>query len=472
MVKRALLFILVIFSAQFVAAQETYQIKVNIKDYAAKELLLAYYLGDKQYIMDTVEVDSKGTFTFEDTTALECGIYLIVMQPDNKFFQILIDEEYPHFSIETQNEDPIQYMKVKGSEDNKLFYDYLQFLEEKRKVASDLEKEYKDDEKAKNDAIAKVTEKVETYQDALLKKHPASMTAKVILASKQVDMPDFKGTEDEVQTKRWRYLQQHYFDHIDLGDPCHLNTPYLFQRVDYYVNKLQVQHPDTISKAIDYVLEKMKPAPNTFKYYVIHFLNVAANSKLVGMDAVYVHLVNKYYAKGLTPWVEKEQLDKIIQNAKDLEPLLIGKQAPDIRLTKRDGTPIDLYDIKSKYTIVFFWRPDCGHCQKATPFMKEFYEKYHSKGVELLAICTKFSEETESCWKYVDEKETGDWLHTIDKYHRSKFMKLYNIKATPQIYILDQNKKIISKKIGAEQLPEVMDNIIEQENRKLLEGNN
>ncbi len=467
MIKRTLLFILVIFSIQLTFAQSGYKIKVDIEDYTSNELLLAYYLGDKQYIIDTVEQDQKGLFTFEGDEALDCGIYLIVMEPDNQFFQILIGEDDQNFSIKTQFKDPIEHMKFKGSEENELFYKYLQFLEVKRQDAKELEERYKADEKAKKEAIAKVTEKVEAYQNELLQKHRNSLTANVILASKPVDLPEFEGTEEEVQTKKWRYMQRHYFDNIDLGNPCHLNTPYLFQRVDYYVNKLQVQHPDTISEAIDYVLEKMKPAPNTFKYYVIHFLNEAANSKLVGMDAVYVHLVNKYYAKGLTPWVEKEQLEKIVQNAKDLEPLLIGKQAPDIRLNQRDGTPINFYDIKSKYTIMFFWRPDCGHCQKATPFMKEFYEKYHSKDIKIIAICTKFGDETENCWKYVDEKETGDWIHTVDKYHRSKFMKIYNIKATPQIYILDKNKKIISKKIGAEQLPDVMDNIIEQENNKL-----
>ncbi len=467
MIKRTLLFILVIFSIQLTFAQSGYKIKVDIEDYASNELLLAYYLGDKQYIIDTVEQDQKGLFTFEGDEALDCGIYLIVMEPDNQFFQILIGEDDQNFSIKTQFKDPIEHMKFKGSEENELFYKYLQFLEVKRQDAKELEERYKADEKAKKEAIAKVTEKVEAYQNELLQKHRNSLTANVILASKPVDLPEFEGTEEEVQTKKWRYMQRHYFDNIDLGNPCHLNTPYLFQRVDYYVNKLQVQHPDTISEAIDYVLEKMKPAPNTFKYYVIHFLNEAANSKLVGMDAVYVHLVNKYYAKGLTPWVEKEQLEKIVQNAKDLDPLLIGKQAPDIRLNQRDGTPINLYDIKAKYTIMFFWRPDCGHCQKATPFMKEFYEKYHSKDIKIIAICTKFGDETENCWKYVDEKETGDWIHTVDKYHRSKFMKIYNIKATPQIYILDKNKKIISKKIGAEQLPDVMDNIIEQENNKL-----
>ncbi len=93
--------------------------------------------------------------------------------------------------------------------------------------------------------------------------------------------------------------------------------------------------------------------------------------------------------------------------------------------------------------------------------MKGFYEKYKNKGVEIIAVCSKFTDEIPGCWEYVDENEIGDWLHTVDQYHRSRYMKVYNIKSTPQIYLLDSKKEILSKRIGAEQLEEVIDKIIE-----------
>ena len=58
------------------------------------------------------------------------------------------------------------------------------------------------------------------------------------------------------------------------------------------------------------MLEGMKPAPETFKYYLVHFLNEYAKSKVVGYDAMYVHLVDKYYSTGLAPWTDEEQLEK------------------------------------------------------------------------------------------------------------------------------------------------------------------
>ncbi|MCO6479058.1 MAG: redoxin domain-containing protein [Phaeodactylibacter sp.] len=462
-----LLFSILCFPGSHLSADNGgHQVSVKLKNYNEQELFLGYHYGDKQYLQDTVQKNADGFFVFEGDEPLPPGVYLVVMAPDNKYFQLLVTNEEQKFKVFADAENPTVGIRFENAPDNKLFYEYLAFLEEKKpmadRLAAEMESAESEAEKqALQDKRSRIDEEVREFQEALIRKSPRSLTAAIIKANLPADIPEFKGTEEDVQLKRWRYSQEHYFDNLDLADPRMLRTPFLFQRVDYFVHKLQVQHPDTIAKAIDYVLERMKPAEETFKFYLIHFLNEYARSNIVGMDAVYVHLVNNYYANGLAPWTEEEQLKKILDNAKALEPLLIGKIAPNIRLEKRDGTPIELHNIESEYIVLYFWRYDCGHCKKSTPDLKAFYEKYKDKGVEIVAVCAKFTDEIPDCWKYVDENEIGDWLHTIDTYHRSRYMTVYNIKSTPQIYILDRNKEIISKRIGAEQLEEVMDRIIE-----------
>ncbi|MCR9050766.1 MAG: thioredoxin-like domain-containing protein [Phaeodactylibacter xiamenensis] len=462
--------LLLVFSLALVAvcslnAQSGYAIKAEIDGYEEEELYLGYYYGNKQYLVDTAQMKG-GKFLFEDDEPLEPGVYLVVMAPDNNFFQILITEDEQQFAFRTSKDAPSEDMKLEQAPDNQLFYSYMNFLDEQKPAAEEIGKAMEaassDKEKERLEAKrAKLDEKVKNYQETLIAKHPNTLTAAIINANLPLEMPEFEGTEEEVQRKRWRYSQKHYFDNIDLADPRMLRTPFLFQRVDHYVNKLQVQHPDTVARAVEYVLEQMRPAEESFKYYLIHFLNEAAKSKMVGMDAAYVYLVDKYYATGQASWTDEEQLEKIIDNAKTLKPLLIGKIAPDIQLQTKEGEPRSLHEIESEYTILYFWRYDCGHCKKSTPHMKEFYEKYKDKGVKLVSVCTKFTDEIEGCWDYIDENEIGDWMHLVDPYHRSRYMKVYNIKSTPQLYVLDRNKEILSKRIGAEQLEEVMDRIIE-----------
>lgn len=443
-----------------------YNIKIKINDYTYDTLFIAYHFGDKQYIKDTIVRGADGQFLFQGADELECGIYLVVMRPDNNYFQILVTDKEQRFSLEATKAKPTETIKFSAAPDNKLFYEYLNYLGSRRPLADTLraEADRTTDEKKKKtllDKLDKLNVEVEDYQAQLVVKHAGTLTAEIIKANLPLKTPEYEGKEEEIMIKKWHYTRDHYFDNLKLTDPCLLRSPFLFQRVEYYIQKLNVQHPDSIANAVEYVLEKMRPAEETFKFYLIHYLNYYARSNIVGMDAVYVRLVDKYYATGLAPWTEEEQLKKIIDNANTLRPILIGRIAPDIKLQKRDGTPFSLHEVDSEYTILYFWRHDCGHCKKSTPVMKEFYEKFKDRGVKIVAVCAKFTDEVPKCWEYVDENHLENWIQAVDPFHRSRFSTIYDLKSTPQIYILDRKKEILSKKIGAEQLEEVMDKIIQ-----------
>ena len=457
-------------------AQDGYEIKIEIEGYEQPELYLAYYLGDKQYIQDTVVRAKDDSFTFSGEEALPGGIYLVVMAPNNEFFQILVDENNQQFSLESKiGAEQLEGTVFKNSQDNQNFYEYLIYLAEQREKGNSLQEsiQTEDDEtkKAKlQEELDGLGDQVMDYQKQFIADHPTSLPAAIIRANLPNDFPEFTGTDEEINGQKWRWLQKHYFDNIDLGDTRMLRTPFLFQRVDYFVQKLHVQHPDSIAIAIDYVLEEMRPSEDIFQYYLIHFLNFYAASKFVGMDAVYVHLVNKYYSKGDAPWTDQEQLDKIIDNAQRLEPLLIGKTAPDLRMQRRDGSMISLHEVDSPYTVLYFWRYDCGHCKKSTPILKEFYDKFKDRGVAIFAGCAKLRDEVPECWDYIDENEIGEWIHVVDPYGRSRFMTTYDLKSTPQIYVLDENKQIISKRLGAEQLEDLFNRLLETESEEESEG--
>lgn len=450
-------------------AQKEHEIRIKIDGFQEKELYLGYYLQDKQYLLDTTVLGEDGYFTFKGEEITPGGLFLIVMPPDNQYFQLLIDPDNQRFTVHCKSPlNPTEGMEIKGSEDNKLFYDYLAFLAAKRPEAVSLQEaidnpetpeKKKQDLQEKLDALNK---EVEGYQENIIEKHPKSLTAVVIQSNLPLNLPEFEGEGKEVEVKKWQYAKQHYFDNLNLTDPRLLRTPFLFQRLDHYVNKMTVQHPDSINQSLFYLLEKMKPSEETFKYYLIHFLNTYAKSQIVGFDAVYVFLAKTYYASGQAPWTDEEQLAKIIENANKLEPLLIGKVAPNIKMQTKDNKDIWLHEFQSPYTVLFFWDPDCGHCKKSMPEMIEFYNQFKGRGVEVFAVCTKLYDELEECWLTIEEKGMGVWFNTVDPYNRSKYKTIYDIKTTPQIYILNDKKEILSKRIGAEQLPEVMEQILKR----------
>ncbi len=451
-----------------------FQIKVKIDGFEGKEAYLGYYYGDKQYLRDTAYQAADGWFYFEGNEKLLGGIYLLVMPPDNQFFQFLVDDDEQWFSMETKLEDTAKDMKVDGSPDNEYFYQYLNFLDSKRPEAEELRQQIKDagdDEKKKSKLQAKldkIDKEVMDYQQGLILQHPNSLTAATIKANMPLDVPEFTGEKKDVESFYW--VRDHWFDNVDMSDERMIRTPFFFQKVDHYVQKMTVQHPDSLNVAIDNVLKLVKPAEESFKFFLIHFLNVYAKSKLVGMDAVYVHIAQKYYATGLAPWTEQDQLEKIVDNANRLEPLLIGKVAPNIQMETQDGKQMWLHDFASPVTVLFFWDPDCSHCKKSMPAMVDFAKKYKDKGVAVFAICTKlvtrddqgnFSfDEVNKCWSAIKERDMDVFFNTVDPYHRSRYKTIYDIRSTPQIYVLDTDKTIFSKRIGVEQLPEVLDHFL------------
>lgn len=186
------------------------------------------------------------------------------------------------------------------------------------------------------------------------------------------------------------------------------------------------------------------------------------------MDAVTVHMVDKYYSQGKAPWLDEENMRKIQENADFIRPTLIGKKAENIILYQEDGTPWELYKDSSEYLVMIFWAPECGHCSKAMPKYLEFNEKYKSQGIKMVSICTKTGGKYEECWKGVKEKNMESLLNLGDQYLKSKYKTKYDVRQTPKLFILDKNKEIILKDVPAENLEQLMDEVIKSQAKEAV----
>lgn len=462
------------FSLAHTTADSSYHIKIQLNEYTHDTIYLGYQMGNQTYIRDTAVLDkATKTFNIKGNKKLPSGIYLIVTKPDNNYFQIMVNDDEQKFSITTNPLDPYIQAKIKDSKDNVLFFDYMKFLSDKRKEAEAANALKARDSINAVKKLEALDKEVKDYQLNLIKKNPKSVSAMLIKTASEVEGPklDNVKSKEEKDLLMYYHFKQHWFDNFDLSNPALLRSPVLFQRIDYYIEKLTPQHPDSINLSLDRILELAKPSKETFQFYFIHYLNQYAKSKLVGYDAIYVHLAKKYIESGVCDeFLEKENREKIVQNANKLDPILIGKRAPEIKVFKEDSTRISLSEIKAKYTVVFFFAPDCGHCQKQSPDLVAFFKKAKEKkiDVKVLATCTYIgTDKMPECWKYVKEKGFDGFINTIDPFLTSRYKTLYNVETTPQLFILDENKIIRSKSIEAKQLEEVLDFIIKEDADKI-----
>jgi thiol-disulfide isomerase/thioredoxin len=169
------------------------------------------------------------------------------------------------------------------------------------------------------------------------------------------------------------------------------------------------------------------------------------------MDAVFVHMAKNYYMTGQAFWADSTTIAKISERARKLEYSLCNNTAPNLIMKDTAGVFQILHAIQKDYTIAYFWDPECGHCKKVTPKVKEFYDKFKDElDVEIYAVCTN-ADEKESWIKYINENNL-DWINVEDPEQKTAYKYLYDIYSTPVIYLLDKDKKIIAKRIGAEDL--------------------
>ncbi len=444
-----------------------YNIKIQIKGLQDTVCYLANYYGDKTYLADTAKVDTKGKFTFEGDSALPGGIYIVAGQSNNKYFEFIIDREQK-FSVYTEAEDINGKIEFKNSTENDLFYDFIRF-----NMASRIEIETLRKGKSPGldaDSITKIDNRIlelnsdlENYQDRIIIENPGSFVSVMLKAMQEpevIDVPILEnGREDSVY--KYQYYKQHFWDNYDLSDDRLLRTPLFHKRLERYFSGVLYQHPDTIITEADIYISKTRDNKEVFKYSVWFLTYKFETSKIMGFDEIFVHMVDKYYLTGEAYWSDSTVVASLSKRADALRSILIGAKAPELILIDTSYTWHSLHYSIADYMILLFYEVDCNHCKNEIDTLKAWYDK-NEIGFQVFAVNTDTSL---TKWKnYILEKDLT-WINVngtrsiTQDYH-----DLYDIRTTPTLFLLDEKKQIIAKRLKSEQLIPFLENY--HQNRK------
>jgi thiol-disulfide isomerase/thioredoxin len=451
------------------AFSQGYKLEFKVKGWNDSAVYLGNYLGESTYIKDTAQVSSEGTFTFQNKTALPQGMYFLVRKGKKGNIKVLdmVMGSDQTFSMETAVPDYVMNMKVKGDDDNRLFFENIAFNVERNKEAEPLMKILKDStlkEDQKKEAKAsfkKINEKVMAHQKEIIAKYPTTLTARMMKASMPVEIPEppKKANGNIDSTFQLRWYRQHFFDNFDLADEAmiHMSQTIYVQKIKEYLDKLFVPQPDSITKAINFMVAKAKKNPETYKYCVWNIVYLYQQPDIMGLDEVFVHLYDQYFKTGeMDYWVNSKMKEDMKEHADKIRSCMLGHQGANLIMQDENFQPRSMYDIKAKYTILFIFNPDCGHCREETPKLVDFYNKSKTKlGFEVFAVSTDTS--MKKLRNFIKEFKTP-WI-TVDgprSYIKDHFQKLYHSDTTPTIFILDDKKKIIAKKLPVNKLDDFL----------------
>lgn len=434
-------------------AQQGHSISVTLKNYHNGKLYLGNYFGKQTFIIDSADINSGGTAVFQGKDTLPGGIYFILLPQKKKYFEMLVDHQQ-HFSIKADTADAFRHNKFSGSKDNDLFSAYNLFLNDQQQRMDSARRAGADSVTLQQIQV-EIGKDVHIYRKTFLAQHPHTLLALIFRAMQDPEVPENK-TQDSAYA--YRYFRAHYWDQIDFHDNRIVRTPILETRLHRYFTQLVPPVADSINQAADKILAKAKGNKEMFKYVLWWLTYNYETSPYMGMDAVFVHLVEKYYMTGQAYWLTKEQNQKIVDRASQIAPNLIGNIAPNLSLKTIDMKPVSLWSIKSKYTVLVFWDPTCGHCQIVVPELDSAYEKkWKNEGVTMVGVLAGGTKEQ---WKdFIQKNNLQDWMNVWDPDKKTNYRRLYDVYMTPVTYLLDDQKKIIAKKLDVKQIEDFLQHL-------------
>lgn len=259
---------------------------------------------------------------------------------------------------------------------------------------------------------------------------------------------------------------------VDVQESILTPTEMIFERI--FTPIANTADTTLVTKEIDTFFEDSKDNPEFFHelfYTLYQYLKTSASYTLQQGAA---YLANKYIAGMPELWETvtftttgetkgsviradfSSPEDFIDQTA--LAVLMfyrnpLDRPVADLELRTPKNKKFRIYDVKSRYTVLYFYNTDCALCRGVTKDLAEMYAEYGRDEMEIVAIYTG----RDNKWKnYLKENDPG-WINLWDRKRASGMFDKYDLIDVPAIYLLDENKNTLAKDIN----PDVLSVLLE-----------
>ena len=465
--KKLLLLALLFFSA-FSFAQ-SFKITLKTPSYKEGIAYLCYHMGKNLNIEDSTAVSSQGIAVFTGNRTLPGGIYSLVFPGKRLTADFFIDKEQ-NIEILADSTD-LSNMVVKGSKENILFQQYQKYVVNKG-TQMQLERTSYTFSRTKEDSAlheknyTQLNKELNDYRDSIMKFQPQSQMAVYLNAMKDPEVLYRSPKTRQDSVDNYNYYKAHYWDGITFMDDRIIRTPFFLPKLEKYYREVLPQSADSIIKDLDYKLLLARTSTEMYKFLLNWLTDEYLNPKYMGQDAVFVHLFEKYHSKGVSSWLNEKQMETISRRAYMQMSNLIGRPAVNIDMVDSAGKMKSLYDQQAEYMLMVFWDPTCGHCKEELPKIDSIYQaSWKKKGLKIYSVLSDNDKKNE--WvKYLNEHTSiAQWIHVYETKEMEKsiadaqkpgFKQLYDVVQTPTVVLLDKEKRIIGKKLGWQQLNELL----------------
>jgi len=461
----------VLITVAFHASSQPFTLEIQIKNQPDEPIYIGKIKGDKFIPIDTLKVfkvttgnsvltnqTKKTSFTFPENSApgtyrLIFGqtTYAKIMNETPQQLDFIFNNE--NLIFETDFIAPEDSLLVILSEENRVWFEFVRKKKEYVKKLKELELEinYCQDHLAVktqpstagetlcNQYITKFNDLQKQRDDLInetIGRYPKLLASVMI---KMYHEPFLDGNLTSQQRKE--IFQKDFFNSLDFTDERLINSSVYSNRIFYFLTSYnqpgftKEQLENEYKKAVDVVISNTNKNQKVYEFildYMVHGFEV------LKMDNVIDYIADNY--SGTTCQTdEKTTLERKL----DSREMKVGSVVPDFTLNDINGDPVTLSEIQKDKTLVLFWASWCPHCNEMMPFIKNWV-KQHNMEVVAVSLDTSKTEWKNGVFKLGMES----WFNLSDlKEWDGKVATDYNVYATPTMFIIDKNRKILAKPV-------------------------
>jgi hypothetical protein len=170
-------------------------------------------------------------------------------------------------------------------------------------------------------------------------------------------------------------------------------------------------------------------------------------------ENLYIQLLD---AQKNSPWYiveEKQAVDNKLKLAKQNR---VGSPANDFAYYTPIGEKKTLYSIKAPLMLLYFYNPECHACMEMKTAIESspiIMEKTHTGKLIFFAMYTDVDE---TLWKKHLPENPAYWINGRDKDEYLWKNRIYDLRAIPTMYLLDESKKVLLKDATIQQIEQAL----------------
>lgn len=130
----------------------------------------------------------------------------------------------------------------------------------------------------------------------------------------------------------------------------------------------------------------------------------------------------------------------------------VGTKAADFSFSDRDGRKYTLYGIDAEYVILFFSNPGCTACKEIIDALQGNVKTEAMIRSGRLAVLNIYIDSDLDEWRKYMPVYPDNWYNGYDPDYVIRTDVLYNVRAIPSLYLLDEDKTVLMKDVPQERL--------------------